>query len=181
MKKEHLLSWIFCFISLLGYAQQKQDYILTLQQDTLYGRILTKPYGLAPITFIYGRDRMTYHPSSIQFFGIYRDKEFCHFKTLRSDEGKAIFVQILLDKPLKLYKYKEEHLLINATLKRYVYFMGLTDDQLITLSSSNYQRILSNFLKEKPILLSKLANVSFGEVPQLLAQYPRISSTTSPK
>ena len=127
MKKGILLGWVFWGLFQLGYAQEKKDYLLTLQQDTLYGKILTESYGSAPITFIYGKNKMIYQPSSIQFFGIYRDKNYRHFKSLTSEGGKSIFVQIMVNGPIKLYKYSEEHIHINTTQKRYVYFFGSAD------------------------------------------------------
>ncbi len=72
---------------------------------------------------------------------------------------------------IKLYKYSEEHIFPNSTLNRYVYLMGTSDETLTTISSSNYQRILRGSLKEQPALLSKLANMSFEDVPQLIELY----------
>lgn len=174
MKKDSLLICFFCSLSFIGYAQQEADYLLTLKQDTLYGKILSKPYGLAPITFVYGGHKMNYHPTSIQFFGLFRNKTYQHFKTIRSEKGQAFFVQIMANNGIRLYKYKEEHVYPNNTLGRYVYLMGPTDDQLTTLSSSNYQRILNEFLKEEPALLAQLENTSFKEVPQLIEQYNKL-------
>lgn len=171
MKKVIFLSWIFCCLGILGHTQKMEDYILTLKQDTLHGKILTEPSGLAPIIFIYERQRMNYHPSSIQFFGIFRDKEYQHFKTLKTKEGRAYFVQIIVVGKIKLYKYSEEHIFPNATLNRYVYLMGTADEALTTISSSSYQRILGDFLKEQPALLSKLENTAFEEIPQLIELY----------
>ena len=114
---------------------------------------------------------MNYYPPSIQFFGVFRNNIYRHFKTLRSKKGQAFFVQIMANSRIKLYKYTEEHIYPNSTLKRYVYLMGPMDDQLITLSSSNYQRILNEFLKGKPALLAQLENTSFKEVPQLIKRY----------
>jgi len=171
MNINSLLICFFCSFSFIGYAQQKGDYLLTLKQDTLYGKIVTNSNGLAPITFVYGGHKMNYHPPSIQFFGVFRNKRYQHFKTLKSKNGQAFFVQIMVNNGIKLYKYTEEHIYFNSILERYVYLMGPTDDELMTLSSSNYQRILGDFLKEKPFLLAQLENTSFEKVPQLLEQY----------
>ena len=75
---------------------------------------------------------------------------------------------------MTLYKYSEEHIFPNATLNRYVYLMGTTDEVLTTISSSNYQRILGGFLEGQTALLSKLATTSFEEVPQLIRLYNRL-------
>jgi len=171
MKKNMIISWIFCSLHLLGYAQPKEDYLLTLNQDTLFGKILTEANGLAAIKFIYKGKKMTYHPSSIQFFGIYREGRYQHFRTFKSEEGRAFFVQIMTIGKIKLYKYSEEHIFTDATLSRYVYLMRTTDDDLTTISSSSYQRILGDFLKDKPSLLAQLANTTFAEVPQLIKQH----------
>lgn len=174
MKKGVLLGWLFCCLSICGHAQKMEGYILTLQQDTLYGKILIEPNGLAPITFIYEGQKMQYYPSSIQFFGIFRENKYQHFKTLKSNNGGAFFVQIMVVGKLTLYKYSEEHIFPNATLNRYVYLMGTIDEALTTISSSNYQRILGGFLEGQTALLSKLADTSFEEVPQLIRVYNRL-------
>lgn len=80
MKKAYVLSWIFCWLNLLGYAQSGKDYLLTLNQDTLYGKILTEPNGLAPITFIYEKQRMNYTPASIRFLEMINTNTSKHFK-----------------------------------------------------------------------------------------------------
>ncbi len=174
MKKNSLLIYFFCSLSLLGYGQQEKGYLLTLNRDTLHGKIKAESNGLAPITFVYEGHKMNYRPNSIQFFGIFRDNAYQHFKTLRSKKGQAFFVQVMVDDNIKLYKYAEEHIFPSSTLKRYVYLIGATDDQLTTLSSSNYQRILSEFFKENLPLLAQLKNTSFKEVPQLLKQYDKL-------
>ncbi len=174
MKKEIILCWIFCGFSVWGFSQKTKDYLLTLKKDTLFGKILTEKRGLAPIVFVYGKQKMNYYPSSIQFYGIFRDKTYQHFKTLKSKEGKAFFVQIIANGNIQLYKYLEKHIYTHSTLRRYVYLMGRSDEQLMTISSSNYQRILGDFLKEQPSLLSKLTTVSFAEVPQLIHQYNQL-------
>lgn len=171
MKKNILLGWIFCCLCIWGHAQKKEGYILTLQQDTLYGELLMESSGLAPITFIYEGQKMQYYPPSIQFFGIFRDKEYQHFKTLKSKNGRTFFVQRMAIGNITLYKYSEEHIFPNATLNRYVYLMGVSDEALTTISSSNYQRILGDFLEGQSTLLAKLADTSFEEVPQLIRIY----------
>lgn len=164
------MCYIFCCLSFLSSAQKGKDYILTLQKDTLFGEILINQ-GIDPIAFKHQGHKMSYHPSSIQFFGVFRDEEYQHFKVFKSQEGKAVFVEIMATGKINLYKYTEKHIFPNSTLKRYVYLMGPSDGKLTTLSSSSYQRILRHFLKKRPSLLAQLTSASFTEVPNLINQY----------
>jgi len=171
MKKNSLLIWIFCGLSFIGFAQKKADYLLTMKQDTLYGKVLTASNGLAPIQFVYGGHRMNYYPTSIEFFGVFRDNNYRHFKTLRSRRGQAFFVEIMVNDYMKLYKYKEEHINYKTTTIRYVYLVGPSDDKLTVLSSSTFQSTLGKFLKEKPNMLTALRETTFHELPQLIRHY----------
>jgi len=170
MEKGIYLCCIFCCLSFLSHAQKGKDYILTLQKDTLFGEILVTQ-GIDPIAFKHQGHKMSYHPSSIKYFGIFRNKAYHHFKVLKSKEGKAVFVEIMATGKINLYKYTEKHIFPNSTLNRYVYLMGASDKQLITFSSSSYQRILGHFLKKRPSLLAQLTSSSFSEVPKLINQY----------
>ena len=170
MKKELYCCFLFCCIIFLCKAQRGEDYILTLQQDTLFGKIEMEQ-GQDPITFSHNKKKINYHPSTIQYFGIFENKQYQRFKSLTSLGGKSIFVKILVEGKIKVYKYTEEHVYPNSTLNRYVYLMGYSDDALVTVSSSAYQRMVGYFLKEHPNLLLELANYSFDEVPQIIEQY----------
>ena len=175
MKKCVYLCYIFCCFSFLSHAQKGKDYMLTLQKDTLFGDIFLQR-GIDPIVFKHKGLKMNYHPSSIQFFGIFRNNGYQHFKVLRSKQGKAVFVEIMGIGKIYLYKYTEEHIFPNLTLNRYVYLMGESDEKLTTISSSSYQRILGHFFKKNPALLTQLATTSFAEVPKLIYQYNQLDS-----
>lgn len=170
MKKSIFYCYFLCCLSFSSNAQNGKDYILTLQKDTLFGEILMEQ-GLDPIIFKHKGLKIQYYPSSIQFFGILKDNKYHHFKSLKSKYGRAVFAQIMATGKTQLYKYSEKHLFPNSTLSRFVYLMGATDNQLTTISSSSYQRILRDFFKDTSTLLSQLTNTSFDDVPKLIKQH----------
>lgn len=156
-------------------AQENRDYILTLQKDTIFGKIVERE-GKEPITFIHNKLKVYYHPSTIQSFGVFRENRYQRYKSLRSKEGQTFFVEILGQGKVNLYKYTELNIIKKAQVKRYVYMIDTHDHELIIFSSSTYQRILGTFLKEYPSLVAQLANCSYHEVPILIEQY---NSSTS--
>lgn len=144
--------------------------MLTMQQDTIFGNIKMEQ-GLDPITLSYQGLKARYHPSSIQFYGVYRNNQYQHFKTITSKGGRSLFVEIMERGAVDLYKYSELHIRENEVYDRYIYLIKNIDDKLIYMSSSSYQRILANFLKKHPNLLTQLAISSYEEVPKLIKQY----------
>ena len=175
MKKYIFLSFLFCFFVFLCNAQENKDYILTLQKDTLFGKIIERE-GREPITFTHRNLKVNYHPSTIQSFGVYRNDSYQRYKSLKSEGGRTFFVEILLQGKINLYKFTEENLLKEGRVLRYVYMLDTHDEDLIIFSSSTYQRILGAFFKEYPSLVAQLSNYSYHEVPRLIEQY---NSSTS--
>ncbi len=172
MKKNIFLSFLFCCFVFLCNAQKDKDYILTLQKDTLFGKIIERE-GREPITFTHGNSKVNYHPSTIQSFGIYRNDRYQKYKSIKSDGGRTFFVEVLLQGKINLYKFTEENVLKEGRVLRYVYMMDIPDNELIIFSSSTYQRILGAFFKEYPSLVTQLSNYSYHEVPRLIEQYNR--------
>lgn len=164
---------LFLCLPFWVFAQTNKDYILTIEQDTLYGRIVVNQ-GKDPISFKYDGHKLTYHPSTIQYFGIYRDAQHRKFRSLSSPSGRRFFVEVLLEGTVNLYKLTEKHLYANSTLDRYVYLLGSSDEALTTVTSSSYQRILKLFLVDYPHLQTKLTNTSFAEIPQIIQEYNQV-------
>jgi len=170
MKIRIFYCFLFCCLQYFASAQTNKDYILTLQQDTLFGKIRVE-LGREPISFKYKKLNLDYHPSTIQSFGIFREKEYRRFKTLKSPSGKAaFFVEIIVEGKNNLYKFDDKYI-SNPKQLRYIYFIENEADELSPISSSTYQRKLGRMLKDYPHLLSILEQSTFAQVPQLIQQY----------
>ena len=168
MKKTLLIICFLVGFLVQNFAQVNKDFILTLNQDTLYGEI-TIYRDKSPIIFKYHKKKMRYHPNTLQAFGILENDEYHQFKSLKSQNGIAVFAQLMTEGPLYLYKYREQHVYSSHTLERYVYFLGESDKNLTTLSSSSYKRILGQLFNKYPNFLAKLNASSFSEVPKIIS------------
>ncbi len=161
---------LFCCLHSFAFSQTNKDYILTLQQDTLFGRIQVE-LGREPISFKYKKMNLDYHPSTIQSFGIFREKQYHRFKSMKSPSGKAsFFVEIMVEGKNNLYKFDDKYVFDNKKL-RYLYFMESEAHGFFPISSSTYQRILGRVFKDYPNLLSMLEQSTFAQVPQIIKQY----------
>lgn len=161
---------LFCCLYYFASAQTNKDYILTLKQDTLFGKIEVE-LGREPISFKYKKLQLDYHPSTIQSFGIFREKQYHRFKSMKSPSGNtSFFVEIMVEGKNNLYKFDDKYVFDNKKL-RYLYFMENEADELFPISSSTYQRILGRILKDYPNLLLMLKQSTFAQVPQLIKQY----------
>lgn len=161
---------LFCCFPLFAFTQTKKDYILTLKQDTLFGKIDVE-LGREPISFRYKKLQLIYHPSTIQSFGIFRQEQYHRFKTLKNATGDtSFFVEIMVEGKNNLYKFDDKYVFENRTL-RYLYIMENEANELFPISSSSYQRILGAILKDYPDLLLMLKQITFAQVPQLIKQY----------
>jgi len=170
MKIRIYYCFLFCCLHYFAFTQTNKDYILTLQQDTLFGKIQVE-LGREPISFKYKKLNLAYHPSTIKSFGIFREKQYRKFKTLKSPSGKtAFFVEIVAEGNTNLYKFDDKYIMNDKKL-RYIYFMENEADELSPISSSTYQRRLARMLKDYPHLLSVLEQSTFAQVPQLIKQY----------
>ncbi|MEM1120469.1 MAG: hypothetical protein AAGJ18_08450 [Bacteroidota bacterium] len=141
-----------------------------MQKDTLFGKI-SMDVGKLPITFIHHKRKFNYHPSTIQSFGIFAEKGYKIYETLKSKEGHSIFVEVMVQGKLNLYKYTEKRNLKESIRYRYVYFFGFSKDALSIMSSSSYQRILGEFFRAYPDVLSELKRTTFENVPSLMEYY----------
>lgn len=170
MKIRIYLCLLFCCLHYFAFTQSKKDYILTLQQDTLFGKIQVE-LGRDPISFKYKKLNLDYHPSTIKSFGIFREKQYHRFKSMTSPSGNvSFFVEIMVEGKNNLYKFDDKYIMDNKKL-RYLYFMENEANELFPISSSTYQRILGRVLKDSPSLLTVLEQSTFAQVPQLIRKY----------
>lgn len=170
MKKSLLLS-VFLFSLTFCLAQKDKDFILTLHQDTIYGKVKINDND-PHITFIHKRKRLYFHPAALRYFGVYKEGQYQRFKSVKNAKGKHLFAEVLLEGKMKLYKYREyvknkEGIL---TLKE-LYFIGKSDEKLITMYPNSFNLILEVLAKEKPALLAKAHTVNYKEVPRFVASY----------
>lgn len=127
--------------------------------------------GKAPITFVHQKQKITFHPTTIQSFGVFNGEAYQIYETLSSEKGQAIFVEVVAKGKANLYKYVEKRIATNSTQDRYVYFFGTSKEELTVISSSNYRRILGAFLSGHPSLIEQLERTAFDEIPNLIQSY----------
>lgn len=171
MKKGILLCVLMsCFLT-LSFAQKDQDYILTLRKDTVFGKIKLNSEE-SHITFTHHRKRVYFHPKTLQAFGIKnKEGDYKVYKSITNLRGKSMFVEVLDEGPVKLYKYKKSEEIAQVKHRKDFYYIGRSDQRLATLTPDTYTRTMKVLLKDHPILLAKADKISYQQVPELVASY----------
>lgn len=173
MKRILLLAFM-CSLPLLLLAQDNQDYLLTMNKDTLFGKIKINPHW-ETITFVHHKKRVNFHATTIQYFGIYKDGKYQHYKSINDIDGTDFFVEILSEGKIKLYKAAEQYFRF-ARFEHFevIYYVGSSDDELVPMSELEFNIFIKNIAKEFPHLAQELEQLSFGEFPKLVAMYNRL-------
>lgn len=171
MKKGILLFVLTSCFFLPTFAQKNQDFILTLRKDTVFGKISINPED-THITFTHNRKRVYFHPKTLQAFGIKKkDGGYKMYKSITNLRGKSMFVEILDEGPVKLYKYNKSEEIATSRYRKNLYYIGRSDKKLSTLTPDTYTRTMKVLLKDHPTLLAKADKISYNEVPDLVASY----------
>ena len=175
MRKEILLFVLCCCISTINFAQKNKDFILTLHKDTIFGRVKINPEN-QPISFTHQRKRIYFHPKTLQAFGIYQKKEKTYqvFKSITNARGQSMFVEVINQGKLKLYKYKKSEIIAEARYHKEWYYIGRTDQKLVTMTPDSYEQTMKGIVKDYPSLLTQIEHISYNEVPQIIASYNQI-------
>lgn len=108
MKYKILIISLLYSFPLLLFAQSNPDYILTMQKDTLFGTIKNN-LDWESITFVHHKKKVYFHAATIQYFGIYRAGKYLRYKSIKDKDGTDLFVQILNEGKIKLYKATEQY------------------------------------------------------------------------
>ncbi|MEM6320783.1 MAG: hypothetical protein AAF960_24165 [Bacteroidota bacterium] len=169
MKKGILLSIMVTALTLVASAQEGQDYILTLRKDTIFGKIKFNTRE-SHITFMHKRKRIHFHPKTLPAFGIYdKKKGYRCYKAITNAVGKSMFVEVLNEGKVKLYKYKILADFQHGTHQRDYYFIGRSDNKLVTLTPRSYSVAMRALIKDYPELIPELERTSYQQVPNLVA------------
>lgn len=172
MKKAVILIGFFCFLTTIGFTQKDRDYILTLHKDTVFGSIKINP-DVEHISFTHKRKRIYFHPKTLQAFGLYNKKEKTYkvYKSIKNARGKSMFVEVLSEGVVKLYKYKEAATEQNKMTNKELYFIGKKDGKLATMTQDSYELTMRILVKDYPELVTIAEKISYNEVPSLVESY----------
>lgn len=176
MRKEIILLFVLCFgICSINFAQKNKDFILTLHKDTLFGRVKINLEN-QHIAFTHQRKRVYFHPKTLQAFGIYQKKEKTYqvYKSITNARGQSMFVEVLNEGKVKLYKYEKRERIAATKYHKELYYVGRTDKKLVTMTPDSYERTMKVLVKDYPSLLTQIDHISYNEVPQIIASYNEI-------
>ncbi len=166
MNKTISLLGIFLFLSVALTAQEGKDFILTMHKDTLYGKIkLDLKTNI--LTFEYQGDKVSFKARTIDQFGIFRKGQTHVYKTITNDWNEEIFVEVLVEGTLNLYRYFTSG---NALYKKdavgYRYYLNKANEGYIRVTPRSYKNILQKMVKNKTYLLAQ-----FEDVPMIIQAY----------
>lgn len=167
-KKILLLTLISCICTFV-FAQKNKDFILTLNQDTVFGNV-TLNTSAAHITFKHNRKRVYFHPKTLKAFGIYDKKDgYKHYKSITNARGTSMFVEVLSEGSFKLYKYQKTEIIADAKYTKNLYYIGRTEERLSTITPDSYENAIRALVKNYPTLSIEAKNSSYQEFPNLIA------------
>lgn len=171
MKNKIRLIYLFFCFPLFLFAQSNPDYILTMQKDTLFGNIKNN-LDWESITFVHRKKKVYFHAGTIQYFSIFRNGAYLKYKSIKDTNGNNLFVQILSEGKIKLYKAAEQyHRFAKFIHFETVYYVGPSDKDLVAMSELDYAIFIKNITKEFPELAPELKLLSFENLPKLVARY----------
>lgn len=173
MKQRLTLFLLLILLPILGFSQQNKDFILTLNQDTLFGKIKINLKSDL-ITFIHNKKRINFHAKTINSFSIYHAGNYKHYKTVCTANGKELFVQILKEGKLNLYKLQQNATDFYSYKLDNKYLVGSSDKNLITVTPNSFERFLKVLVKDHPTLVAQLDKTKFKDVPEIIASYNRM-------
>lgn len=168
-----LLSIAFSLSSLL-WAQENKDFFLTMQGDTLYGKI--KLDGRSnTIVFQYQGDKVEFHASTIEYFGIYKKGKYRTYKTIQNDKQKEVFVEVLTEGTLNLYRYDTSGDDRYEKEDSFRYFICEEDMVTMRVTPKSYKSILKLCCKNQPQLLAQ--RIEYQDVPKIIEAYNDLVTT----
>lgn len=174
--RKKLIIFLLCFSFVsICYAQKNKDFILTLHKDTIFGQIKINGKN-DQISFTHQRKRLYFHPKTLQAFGIYQkeEKEYRMFKSITNANGKNMFVEVLNEGKVNLYKYKKNDIIAQARYYNELYYIGRTDQNLVTMTPDSYERTIKVLVQNHPKLLTQIKHITYKEIPQIIAAYNQL-------
>ncbi len=163
----------FVFTTCFCFAQQPQDFIISLSQDTLWGKIkfVTRTQK---VIFKTEGTKAHFYPSSLLSFGLYDKarKDYSLYKSIRVHSQEKAFLKVLAEGKLQLF---EEKTFVNGGARnlfvRTAYYVGRTAESLHIMFPVHYEGVMSHYLKEVPQVSKKLDKATFYDIPTLVAEF----------
>jgi len=174
MNKKMLLLWIGILLSSLLFAQEEKDFFLTMQGDTLYGKIKLDRRSNT-IAFQYQGDKITFHASTIESFGIYKKGKYRTYKTIQNNNKKEVFVEVLTEGALNLYRYNTSGDERYQKEDSFRYFICEEDTVVMRVTPKSYKVILKRCCKDQPQLLTQ--RIDYQDVPRIIKAYNDLTYT----
>ncbi len=167
-KRFVLLTFLSCICAFV-FAQKNKDFILTMNQDTVFGKV-TLNTSVAHITFKHKRKRVYFHPKTLKAFGIYdKNTGYKYYKSITNARGTSMFVEVLVEGSFKLYKYEKTEMIANSKYTKNLYYIGRTDERLSTITPDSYENAIKVLVRDHPTLSVEAEQSSFQEFPNLIA------------
>ena len=171
-----LLLWIAFLLSSLLWAQEEKDFLLTMKADTLYGKI--KLDGRSnTIVFQYKGDKIPFHASTFEHFGIYQKGKYRTYKTIQNSVKEEIIVEVLTEGTLNLYRYDTTGDKRYGKGDNFRYFICEGDKIKMRVTPKSYKTILKLCIKTQPYLLAQ--QIVYEDVPRIIEEYNDLTSLNS--
>ncbi len=171
MKKNFTLFWILLILPLFLYSQNDKDFILTLSQDTLYGKVQFSPLE-ENISFRHKGKKTNFHVSTLTYFGINRNGKTKVYKILTNHWKEYIYVEVLTEGKLNLYYYDTKYNERYKNSDPYRYYIGNAEINPIRVTPRSYRYILEKIFIDRSSLLTQLSN--YADVPRIIKQYNQL-------
>lgn len=168
MNKKFTLIGIVLLLPMFLLAQKGKDFILTMNQDTLYGKIKFNQKSDI-ISFQYKGEKVEFHASTINYFGVHRKGTTRIYKTLINNWKEYIFVEVLSEGRLNLYYYDTAGNHRYTSADPYRYYIGNNDIYPIRMSPRAYKNLMKMMVKDSPDLLAQMG--TYEDVPRIIKKY----------
>jgi len=168
MKKNFILIGVLLFLSVSLFAQKGVDYIVTLTKDTVYGKVRFNPYTNV-INFSYHGDKMNFHASTIEHFGIIRKGKLHTYTSIVNDWKETVFVEVLTKGKLHVYLYDTSGNDHYSRKDPYRYYVGKSKSTLLRVSPRSYRNALGLLISDHPRLLAQAKQ--YEDVPKIIQSY----------
>lgn len=168
MNRKITISFICCLLSISMSAQQGADFILTLNQDTLYGKIKFSRNDKS-VTFRHNKKKTKFKATTINYFGLQDQNEMKVYTVATLYPREDVFVEVITEGEVNLYYYDTRQSKHYIDGDEYRYFVGNSELEPIKISPRSYKGILKYFLKEQPALLNELQD--YEDVPRIIKKY----------
>lgn len=172
-----LLLFFYVFISITVFAQSdfRDGYIVTHENDTIYGEIALRSNlkNAQSCIFRNESDVKTYTPNEISTYRIIGEKYYISKEVDLSDKKETVFLEFLVEGTANLYYLKKgsdeffilekEGRLVSLTNKESIY--EGKDGGTFAKNSSKFRGVMLYFFRDAPQLANKIKQVDFSYKP----------------